>query len=379
MTLRIGVEEEYFVVAPGSRKVVARGGAVVRRAAAELGDRASTEMIACLAEAKTAPCDDLDKLDEQIRDMRAAMATAAEREGVRLAATGTPVLGEVLPPPISAGARYAEGLATYRALDDEQCICSCHVHVEMPDRAQAVQVSNHLRPWLPTLMAMAANSPYWAGRDTGYACWRVMAWSRWPVAGPPPFFESLQHFEDLVGTLLRCGALLDVGTLFWDVRPSSHLPTVEVRLGDVVPTADEAVLFAALIRALVQVSLTAVEEGSAPPNPSPEILRAAYWLAARDGLSGGGIDVFTGRPVPQRRLVEDLVAHVRPALSDSGDLERVAAGVRFLLDHGTGADRQRAAYRRRELLSDVVDAMLLRPPGNRIGRVHASFSAYPSP
>ncbi|MBX6766609.1 MAG: YbdK family carboxylate-amine ligase, partial [Actinomadura rubrobrunea] len=265
MALRFGVEEEYFVVAPDSRKVVARGAAVVRRAAEELGDRVSTEMIACLAEAKTSPCDDLAKLDEQIRDMRAVMAAAAEREGLRLAATGTPVLGDVLPPPISAGARYADGLATYRALDDEQCICSCHVHVEMPDRAHAVQVSNHLRPWLPTLMAMAANSPYWAGRDTGYACWRVMAWSRWPVAGPPPFFASLQHFEELVGTLLGCGALMDVGTLFWDVRPSSHLPTVEVRLGDVVPTAEEAVLFAALIRALVQVSLAAVEEGAVPP------------------------------------------------------------------------------------------------------------------
>jgi carboxylate-amine ligase len=359
MALRFGVEEEYFIVDPRSRKVVPRSAAVVDRAVPALGDRVSTELIAFLVEAKTPPCDDLAKLEEQIRHMRAAMASAAAATGVALAATGTPVLGELLPAPIAAGARYADSLATYRALDDEQCICSCHVHVEMPDRERAVLVSNHLRPWLPTLLALAANSPYWAGRDTGHACWRVMAWARWPVAGPPPYFASLAHYEDLVGTLLGCGALMDTGTIFWDVRPSSRLPTLEVRLGDVALTAGEAALFAALVRALAQVSLAAVEAGEPAPDPSAEMLRGAYWLAARDGLSGGGVDLRSGRPRPFRDLAGELLDHVRPALLDAGDLHRVTAGMRALLDGGTGADRQRAAYRRRELLTDVVDAALL--------------------
>lgn len=229
----------------------------------------------------------------------------------------------------------------------------------MPDRARAVQVSNHLRPWLPTLLALAANSPYWAGRDTGHACWRVMTWARWPVAGPPPYFESLGHYEELVGTLLGCGALMDTGTIFWDVRPSARLPTIEVRLADVALTTDEAALFASLIRALVQVSLTAVEAGETAPNPSPELLRAAYWLAARNGLSGDGIDTSTGRPVPFPALTAELLAHVLPALRDSGDLDRTAGGVRDLLAGGTGADRQRAVYRRRGRLTDVVDSAVL--------------------
>ncbi|WP_433323759.1 carboxylate-amine ligase [Spirillospora sp. CA-294931] len=361
MALRFGVEEEYFVVDPGSRSVVPRAGDVVRRAAETLGERASTELISFLAEAKTSPCDDLDKMTEQIRAMRAAMAGAAADEGVRLAATGSPVLGELTPAPISAGARYADSLATYRGLDDEQCICSCHVHVEMPDRAKAVRVSNHLRPWLPTLLAMAANSPYWAGRDTGHACWRAMSWARWPVAGPPPYFESLAHYEHLVGTLLGCGALMDTATIFWDVRPSERLPTLEVRLGDVALTADEAALFAALVRALVQVCLSAVEAGDPGPNPTPEVLRAAYWLAARDGLAGTGVDVLTGRPASFRELAGGLVDHAAPALRDHGDLDRVTEGLRALADRGTGAERQRAAYRGRGLLSDVVDLALLTP------------------
>lgn len=360
MALRFGIEEEYFVVDPVSREVVPRAAAVVRRAGAALGDRASTELVGFLAEAKTPPCDDLDKLGEQIRSMRAAMAAAAAAEGVRLAATGTPVLGRVVPAPIAAGARYAESLATYRGLDDEQSICSCHVHVEMPDRERAVQVSNHLRPWLPTLLALTANLPYWAGRDTGHACWRVMAWARWPVAGPPPYFESAAHYDDLVGTLLGCGALMDTGTIFWDVRPSARLPTVEIRLADVAPTAADAAVLAALIRALVQVSAAAADAGERAPDPPQEMLRAAYWLAARDGLTGTGVDLSTGRPAAFRALAGDLLAHVLPALRDGGDLGAVALGLRRLLTRGTGAERQRDAYRRRGRLTDVVDAAILR-------------------
>ncbi|GAA2595734.1 glutamate--cysteine ligase [Actinomadura fulvescens] len=360
MALRFGVEEEYFVVDPVSRRVVPRAPAVVARASADLGDRASTELVASVAEAKTSPCDDLTKLDEQIRTMRAAMAAAAAAEDLRLAATGTPVLGDPVPPPISRGPRYADSLAHYRALDDEMSICSCHVHVGIADRALAVEVSNHLRPWLPTLLALAANSPYWAGRDTGHACWRVMSWARWPVAGPPPFFRSLAHFDETVERLLACGALMDPATLFWDVRPSIRFPTIEIRLGDVALTADDAVLFAALTRALVQRSVTAVERGVPAPDPAPETLRAACWLAARDGLSGTGLDTFTGRPAAQRDLAAGLLAHVRDALQDSGDLDHATIGLRRLLTTGTGAHRQRAAFRRRDRLTDVVDAAALR-------------------
>lgn len=361
MALRFGIEEEYFVVDPVSRRVVPRAAAVVRRAGDALGERASTELIAFLAEAKTPPCDDRDKLAEQIRVMRGVMARAAFVEDVRLAATGTPVLGDPVPPPIAAGARYADSLAFYRGLDDEQSIASCHVHVEMPGLDHAVQVSNHLRPWLPTLLALAANSPYWAGRDTGHACWRVLAWARWPVAGPPPHFRSTEHYEELVAALLDCGALMDTGTIFWDVRPSSRFPTLEVRLGDVALTTEEATLFAVLIRGLAQVALWDVEAGRPAPDPAPEMLRAAYWLAARDGLAGRGLDVRTGRPAGFADLARALVAHAEPALRDNGDLARARAGLRGLLTAGTGADRQRAAFRRRDRLTDVVDAALLRP------------------
>ncbi|NVI92672.1 glutamate--cysteine ligase, partial [Actinomadura sp. BRA 177] len=116
---------------------------------------------------------------------------------------------------------------------------------------------------------------------------------------------------------------------------------------------------AALGRARVGVSSRAVDAGEPAPDPPQEMLRAAYWLAARDGLGGRGVDVCTGRPAGFRELAGDLLAHALPALGDAGDAAFVTRGVRRLLAGGTGAERQRAAYRRRGRLADVVDAALL--------------------
>ncbi|MGH8881966.1 MAG: carboxylate-amine ligase, partial [Stackebrandtia sp.] len=228
----------------------------------------------------------------------------------------------------------------------------------MPDPERAVLVSNHLRPWLPVLLSMNGNSPYWAGRDTGYASWRTLSWSGWPVAGPPPFFESLGHFDDTVETFVDGGALMDRRSIFWDVRPSAHLPTIEIRVADVAATSYEGPLFAALVRGLVALASQAVERGDRGPRIAPELLRAASWRAARDGLEGKGIDARTGRLRDTRDLVGALLAEVRPVLEAWGDWDQVTAWWRRLQDHGSGAARQRNAYARRGRLDDVVDCLI---------------------
>jgi carboxylate-amine ligase len=355
---RFGVEEEFLVVDPATRKVVPRAGEVVRRAEARLGPRISGEVTQLQVETKTAPCTSVEELLGQLAEGRAAAGAAAEAEGLRIVASATPVLGEVVPPPIVEGPRQARGMATYRGLHDEQSICSLHVHVELPERERALMVSNHLRPYLPVLIALAANSPYWDGRDTGYASWRIMAWHRWPVAGPPPYFTSAAHYEELVATLLSAGALVDSGTIFWDIRPSAHQPTLEIRVTDVPITVEEAALLAALVRALVVGVGAAVDWGDRGPVVPAELLRAAYWRAARDGLVGEGIDVRTGCLLPASELVERLFQVARPALRDSGDLDRVTGWLRRLLDGAGGAARQRGAAGARGRLTDVVDHLI---------------------
>ncbi len=354
----LGVEEEYLVVDPVTRAAVPQAPAVVERAAATLGERVCTEITKFQVEAKTPPCAQASDLTEYIRRMRSVVAAAARAAGLAVVASGTPVLGDVVPPPITDHPRYGAGIATYRALHDEQSICAGHVHVHLPDRERAVLVSNHLRPWLPVLIAMMANSPLWAGRDTGYASWRTLCWGRWPVAGPPPFLASVAEFEKLVGALTRAGALVDAGTIFWDIRPSARLPTLEIRGSDVPATAAESVLLAVVVRALVAVSLAHVERGDPGPRLSGELLRAAYWRAARDGLDGHGIDPVTGDLVPAADLVGTLLRHVSAALAETGDLTLVTGGLARLAELGTGAARQRAAHARRGRPADVVDYLI---------------------
>ncbi|MFC5827009.1 carboxylate-amine ligase [Nonomuraea insulae] len=354
----MGVEEEYLVVDPRTREVTPRAGLVVERAAEELGERVCTEITQFQVEAKTPPCAGPAELERELRHMRAVVSAAAEAVGLAVVASGTPVLGDAVPPPITEHPRYDLGIANYRALHDEQAICAGHVHVHLPDRERAVLVCNHLRPWLPALIALMANSPFWAGRDTGYAGWRILSWSKWPVAGPPPYLESLDDFERLVAALTESGALVDPATIFWDARPSLRLPTVEVRVTDVPATAGESVLLALVVRALVTVSLRRVEAGDPGPRVPAELLRVAYWRAARDGLDGHGVDPFTGRQVPVAEVVDGLLEHIRPALADSGDLETVTLGLRWLREAGGGAARQRAAGAAEDVVDDLVARFL---------------------
>ena len=340
---RFGVEEEFLVVDPVSRAVVPEAAAVVERARVRLGGRVGGEITELQLETRTDPCDTADRLHEQLVEARRIAADAARSAGAAIVATGTPLLGDVVPPPITQGPRQDLGNATFRGLHDDLAICALHVHVEIPERDLALMVSNHLRPQLPALITLAANSPFWAERDTGYASWRTQIWTRWPVAGPPPYFESAAHYERQVRMLLDAGALVDRGTIFWDIRPSATLPTLEIRVADVPVTAAESAAIAALVRALAVVALEKARRGDPGPRVSGESLRPAYWRAARDGIEGHGVDVLTGELLPAAQLAQELVDTAQPVLREFGEADRVDGWLGRLARAGSGAQRQRRA------------------------------------
>lgn len=357
---RLGVEEEFLLVDPVSRGVVPGAGAVVDRAAARLGSRVSGEITSLHVETKTDPTSSVRGVLEQLVEARRVVAECAAVDGLRIVATGTPVLPGATAPPVTRGPRQERGTATFRGLHDELAICALHVHVEVPDRERALLVSNHLRAYLPLLIAVTANSPYWEGRDSGYASWRSMVWPRWPVAGPPPRFTSVAHYERVVEMLSAAGAIVDPGTLFWDIRPSVVYPTLEVRVADVPVSAWESALVAALVRALVVRGLEAVDRGDHGPELAGEWLRAAYWRAARDGLEGALLEVGTGRLRPAREVLGEVVDWLAPVLRAGGDEELVRGWLERLLAGGCGAVRQREAAGRRGRLADVVDFLVAR-------------------
>lgn len=354
----MGIEEEYFLVHPATRAPEPASARVVARAAKDLGDRVTGEFTQYQVEIRTSPCSDPRRLQEELFGLRAVAAAAAAAEGLRLCASGTPVVARQEPAPVGDHPRYRAGVKQYRAMLDDFAVCAMHTHVHLPDREIAVLVGNHLRPWLPLLVALSANSPFHQGHDTGYADWRAVIRSRFPCLGPPPYAESLRHHQELAVAVAESEAMLDANTPFWDIRPNPRLPTLEIRSMDVPAHIDDTLALAVLVRALVTTATARVLRGDPGPRPSSEVLRAAYWRAARDGWSGSGVDALTGRVLPAPVQAERLLNHVRPALEEHGDTDLVTAFLRRLATRGSGAECQRASAARHGGLLGVVDDLV---------------------
>ncbi|MET9319107.1 glutamate--cysteine ligase [Streptomyces sp. NPDC003038] len=352
----IGVEEEYFLVDPVTRAVRPAGTQVVREAAPAVGDMLTGEFTEYQIEGRTPPCTETAELRAELVAMRAAAVEAARAQGLRLCAGGTPVIGAA-EPAHGGHPRYRAGALQYRAMLDDFAVSAFHAHVYLPDRETAVLVGNHLRPWLPLLIAMTANSPFHRSCDTGYAGWRTVIRGRFPCLGPPPYAESLEGYERLAAAMADSEAMLEAGMPFWDVRPNPRLPTIEIRCMDVMPSVEDTAALTALIRALVVTLSERVRRGDPGPPVPGELVRAACWRAARDGWSGSGVDAMSGAIASGRRQAERLVEYVRPALERYGDAGEAESLVRRLTARGCGADRQRA-WAAEGGLKGVVDALV---------------------
>jgi carboxylate-amine ligase len=182
-----------------------------------------------------------------------------------------------------------------------------------------------------------------------------MMWERWPTVGPTPYLESFEQYQTLVADLQASGAMLDEGMLYWYARLAVNYPTVELRMGDVMPTVDDVILLAALARALVSTLLNDIRAGIPAPNVPHPLLMAAHWRAAHDGLEGLNIDMATREPRPAWRLMRQLFDYVRPELERHGDLETATLLMGRLRARGTGAARQRAVLARNGSVAEVVD------------------------
>ncbi|CAL9648872.1 glutamate--cysteine ligase [Streptomyces sp. enrichment culture] len=343
--ITVGVEEEYVLLdattwlpVPAAARVRAAAGLAPSVQESELQD----ELLRVQLEVATPVCSTLDEVGGHLLRLREALAAAAEAQGCRLAATGTPPLREHKPPSVTDGARYRAMSEQAPQLVAEQLINGMHIHAAVPDSEVGIAVLNRIRPWLPVLVAMSANSPFWDGEDTGFASWRTIVFGRWHVSGPPPHFESLADYEQRVERLLDTGTIMDRGQLYWQARLSDRYPTIEVRCPDVQLRAEEAVMLAGVVRGLVATAIADVKASAPLAVLPPELLQAANWHAARRGLSGSLID-----PEGRRRSAGDVLAalleHIAPALDASGDTRQVTSLVHRLLREGTPADRQREA------------------------------------
>jgi glutamate---cysteine ligase / carboxylate-amine ligase len=333
-------------------------GRVLPAARPELGDRVQPELYRSQVEMNTPVCATLGEVRDAVRRGRRALAEAAEGEGLRLAAAGTHPFSHWGDQTVTEKTRYRNLAQDYRQVFREQVVFGCHVHVGIEDREAAIQTMNRVRPWLPVLLALSANSPYWLGADTGYASYRTEVWNRWPMAGMPQAFASRAEYDRLVETLMATGSVREPTKLYWDVRPSARQETLEFRVADVCMGVDEAVMVAGLARALALVCHDAAARGEPDPAPRPELLRAAKWRAARHGLDADLVDAAAGRARPAAEMVRLFLDRVRPGLEAAGDLEEVTELVEATVARGTGAARQRAVFERTGSLEAVVDLVV---------------------
>lgn len=327
-----GIEEEFVLLDRGSLAPVDLG----VEAVADLQDDAGgvvREFFPSQVEFASPVFTTADDALATLTSFRAALGEWAGERGVVAAGTGTPLRGERLPAWEGRYARIADDIG---ALAVDHQINGLHVHVGIEDREERVRAANALRPWLPVLLALSANSPFWHGSDTGFASWRGVHSRRWTTYGIPPWFAHAADYDAAVAALTGIGVTSDLGTINWAVRLSSRYPTIEVRVCDAQLDAERAVAIAVVIRALVDDAA----EDPTPPPPSFEPWDAALWHAARHGLDATLVHPLRGTVEPASRILGDLGRRIMPRLDGTAG-ELVS---RMLASATTGARRQRDAH-----------------------------------
>ncbi|MEV7074711.1 glutamate--cysteine ligase [Streptomyces sp. NPDC091972] len=359
--MRIGVEEEFHILELESGLLVPRADAVLSR----LSRRTfTTELHQSTVESNSGVHASLTGLYTDLVRTRQRLDAAASSLGLAVAAAGTAPLAPAASGHPTGGARYRHMVEEYRQVADEQLICGAQVHVDIPDRDTAVEVMCAVSPWLPVLLALSASSPFWQGADTGYASWRTLLWQRWPTAGPVGCFTDAAAYDAAVDDLVRAGVISDPGMIYYDVRPSAHQKTLELRICDACPRAETVVLVAGLFRALVTDALELRATGAAMCDGRHEWLRGASWRAARSGLEGALVDPRTHREAPAADVVRGLLARLRPALEAHGDWETVRDLAEAAIADGSAAERIRRKAREEDLLA-CTDLLIAETRGER--------------
>ncbi|GAA1825238.1 carboxylate-amine ligase [Agromyces salentinus] len=345
---RFGVEEEFMLLDRHRLSPVARGAEAQEILERDplLAPDIRCEFLAAQIEHATGIHDDLGTAGADLLRFRTELVEASRDLDVVPVGTGTPFdAGPDVA--IMPTERYLHIADDFGDLIVDHQVNGLHVHVEVTDPEARVHALNVTRVWLPVLMAATGNSPFWRGRDTGFASWRHLILRRQSTAGCPPEFVDATDYQERTQALVELGAVVDLPSIAWAARLSERFPTVELRVFDAQLTVDDALLAVALTRAIV----TSASEQSVDRDAPTELLDGALWAAARTGMESRLPDPVAGGFRPAQEVLDHLVEVVRPALEDAGDLEFAMAGIERVRAHATGAERQRTEYRERGFIA----------------------------
>ena len=353
----VGVEEEFQIVDPNSWELRSHVSELLASSAPAFGDLVKREMHQSIVEVGTKICAGVEELAEEIIRNRRALADAAERVGLRIAAAGTHPFSNWMDQVISPGERYENIVEELQQLARSLLIFGLHVHVAVPDTASMIELMNEARYFLPHLLALSTSSPFWMGRDTGLKSFRTTVFRRFPRTGIPDHFQSWSEYDSYVNTLVELHCIDNGKKIWWDLRPQPTFGTLEFRICDVPTAPRAAIAIAALAQAIIVKLYRLRLRNLGFRRYHRALIEENKWRAARWGIDGKLIDFGNRREVPMRELALELLEFVDDVVDELRSRREIEY-VRTILTDGTSAEKQLQVYRQTGDLRTVVRSIV---------------------
>ena len=363
----VGIEEELMILDAGSLDLASAIDAIVGEPPPS--GEIKPELLESVLEISTSPCADVHAAGAELTALRALAGRRAVPKGLRIGASGTHPFARWEDQRVVGDDRYRGLIRSLGFVARQELVFGMHVHVGMADPEETVQVANSLRPHIPLLIALAANSPLWRGEPTGLMSSRVPIFRAFPRVGLPPLFASYEDFARRVQALTTGGIIEDYTYLWYDVRPHPRLGTIEIRAMDSQTRVEHTLALAALVVALVKRLSEEWREGAPVPDPPWEILDENRWLAARHGLEAELLDADGARR-GVRALTAELLESLAPHAAELGCSAELE-GVEDLLRAGNGALRQQMVFEANRDLHELVSEIVERTTPQQAGAEEA--------
>ena len=335
----LGIEEELMICDAETLELTQGIDRILGALPDDVTGYVKPELHQSVLEVATLPCRDVAEADGQLRDLRRTVRGVAEGMGMVIGAAATHPTALYEDQAIVERQRYLELIEELRWIAQRELIFGTHIHVGMDDAEKAIYVADGMRGYLPLLLGMSSNSPFWRGKATGMMSSRTPVFRTFPRVGVPPYYGSWEIYSHRVELMMRGGAIPDYTYLWWDVRPHPNLGTVELRVFDQQTRFEHTIGFAALAQALVHRLAANYDEGVPSVEHPWELIDDNKVRAALVGIEGKLIDFDRGFEVPGAELVRGIISDLREHAEELG-CEAELSSLTDLLDHGTGARRQ---------------------------------------
>ena len=353
----LGIEEEYQTVDPETRDLRSHiQTEMLAQGKLRLEERVKAELHQSVIEVGTRVCRDIKEATEDLFDLRRNMIRLAEEHGLLLVAGATHPFADWREQEIYPDPRYQQVVEDLQLVARSNLIFGLHVHVGIEDREIAIRVMNSLRYFLPHILALSTNSPFWQGMETGYKSYRAKVFEHFPRTNLPDAFASYSEFESYVSLLIKTGCIDNAKKIWWDIRPHPFFNTVEVRVCDIPMRAEETIAIAALIQATACKLWKIHSRNMDYRTYSRALLMENKFRAVRYGLDGKLIDFGKQEEVPLRDLIMEYLLFVDEVLDELGCRDEINY-IHTMLEQGSGADRQLRVFRETGSLRAVVDYM----------------------